>query len=450
MIGDAYEVNFDGLIGPTHHYAGLSPGNLASQVHRDQPSNPKQAALQGLAKMKRLADLGVKQAVLPPHDRPDVASLRRLGFVGRDQAVIEQAHRHCPRLLAGVTSSSAMWAANAATVSPSSDTADERVHLTPANLVTMFHRSLEPVFTGMVLRTIFQDDTLFAHHDPLPGGWAIRDEGAANHTRLCDDYGQPGVEVFTYGESAFGGSIPQTHRYLARQTLEASQAIARLHRLTGTQAIFIQQNSAAIDAGVFHNDVIAVGNQNVLLYHSQAFAETSRAIARIARTYENTCSSPLICIEITPSQLSLEDAVGTYLFNSQLVTVPGGAMVLICPMECHEHPDTRCVLDQLLNADNPIEAVHPVELRQSMHNGGGPACLRLRLVLTEGQIDRVHPGIFLTDALYGRLCDWVTQHYRDRLHADDLADPNLLSETRAALDRLVQILGLGSIYSFQQ
>ena len=26
----AYEVNFDGLVGPTHNYAGLSYGNVAS------------------------------------------------------------------------------------------------------------------------------------------------------------------------------------------------------------------------------------------------------------------------------------------------------------------------------------------------------------------------------------------------------------------------------------
>lgn len=60
-----YEVNFDGLVGLTHHYAGLSFGNEASTRHQNTLSNPRLAAKQGLLKMKALADLGYKQGVLP-------------------------------------------------------------------------------------------------------------------------------------------------------------------------------------------------------------------------------------------------------------------------------------------------------------------------------------------------------------------------------------------------
>ncbi|WP_417895004.1 N-succinylarginine dihydrolase, partial [Bacillus inaquosorum] len=93
-------------------------------------------------------------------------------------------------------------------------------------------------------------------------------------TRLCRAYGEAGVELFVYGRSAFDVSQPAPKRYPARQTLEASQAIARLHGLGDESAVFIQQNPDVIDQGVFHNDVIAVGNQNVLFFHQQAFLHT--------------------------------------------------------------------------------------------------------------------------------------------------------------------------------
>jgi succinylarginine dihydrolase len=135
------ELNFDGLVGPTHHYAGLSPGNLASESHAGEVGNPRAAALQGLEKMRFLAELGVGQAVLPPQPRPDFELLRRLGF-GSDRAgALARAGREAPALLSAAWSASAMWAANAATVAPSEDTADERVHLVPANLLSMLHRS---------------------------------------------------------------------------------------------------------------------------------------------------------------------------------------------------------------------------------------------------------------------------------------------------------------------
>jgi len=112
------ELNLDGIVGPTHNYAGLSWGNLASQKHKLSVSNPRQAALEGLAKMKFLADMGIPQAVLPPHQRPHLPTLRSLGYSGSDAEILAKAHQDNPVLLSACCSASAMWSANAATVSP--------------------------------------------------------------------------------------------------------------------------------------------------------------------------------------------------------------------------------------------------------------------------------------------------------------------------------------------
>jgi succinylarginine dihydrolase len=440
----AHEVNFDGLVGPTHNYAGLSRGNLASQRSRHRVSNPRAAAMEGLAKLKLLADLGVRQAVLPPHERPDVDALRRLGFAGSDADVLWKAKQADPVLLAACSSASAMWAANAATVSPSADTADGRVHFTPANLVSQAHRSLEAPTTSRVLRGIFADETCFAHAPPLLTAAAFGDEGAANHVRLAPSHGDAGVELFVYGRRG-DASAPAPKLFPARQTLEASRAVARLNALPPDRCVFVQQNPAAIDRGVFHNDVACVGNEDVLLYHEEAFAEPQALRSELAARVPG-----LVALPVESAELSLEDAVKTYLFNSQLVTLPDGSMALVAPSECAGHEATQRVIARLLTAGTRLRHVHYADVRQSMSNGGGPACLRLRVVLTEAQLARVAPGVLLTDGLYDRLVRWVQRHYRERLSPDDLADPHLLGESRTALDELSAMLGLGSIYPFQR
>lgn len=438
----AYEVNFDGLVGPTHNYAGLSYGNIASEKHGRTISNPRAAALEGLAKMKFLAGLGIRQAILPPQDRPHVATLRTLGFAGTDAQLLEKAQRESPALLAAVCSSSSMWAANAATVSPSADTADRRVHFTPANLLTQFHRSIEPPTTARILHAIFPDAKHFAHHPPLPAAMHFSDEGAANHTRLCRSCDAPGVEIFVYGRVAFDPAAPAPARFPARQTLEACQAIARNHLLDPNRVLFMQQNPAAIDAGAFHNDVVSVGNQHTMLYHDQAFA--------LAGAWEKiSAACPDFDCDFAAATIPLDDAVGSYLFNSQLVTLSDGSMSLIAPAECRDYPTVQDFLGGIIDGD-PIRSVHYVDVRQSMQNGGGPACLRLRVVLTDAEFAAVHPGVIFTDALHARLKAWIEKHYRERLSPDDLCDPRLLEESRRALDELCQIVGLPDLYEFQK
>lgn len=446
MAKHAVEANFDGLVGPTHNYAGLSWGNVASKSNVNAESNPKQAALQGLAKMKALADRGYMQGVLPPHERPHLPTLRALGFDGSDEQILQAAAKQTPAILAAVSSASTMWTANAATVSPSADTADHRVHFTPANLSAKFHRSIEHEVTGRALKAIFRDEQYFVHHSALPSVSHFGDEGAANHTRLCSHYGEPGVELFVYGQHAFNQQAPAPLKYPARQTLEASQSIARLHGLSSRNTVFAQQNPAAIDAGVFHNDVIAVGNGNCLFYHELAFLDEARVLAEIR---ERLRGGELEAINVTAAQVPLEDAVSSYLFNSQLLNSSDG-MLLVVPGECREVVSVSRYLDELVVSDGPITSVEVMDVKQSMRNGGGPACLRLRVVLNDEERHAINQGAVLTDELYARLTTWVETHYRDRLVQQDLADPKLLNEVRQALDELTGILQLGSIYDFQR
>ncbi|MCP1362638.1 N-succinylarginine dihydrolase, partial [Halomonas sp. BBD45] len=358
-----------------------------------------------------------------------------------------RAAREAPQLLRAVCSASSMWTANAATVTPSGDAPDARVHFTAANLQSSFHRFLEPQTTARVLAAMFRDEAHFAHHPVLPATPAFSDEGAANHTRLAATHGEPGVHLYVYGRQAFGGRT-EPKRFPARQTLEASQAVARQHGLSDAQTVFAQQHPDAIDAGVFHNDVIAVGNGPVLLYHEMAFLDEQRTLDEL----RSKMATPLIPVRVPSEAIGLDDAVSSYLFNSQLLTQPdgSGAMTLVVPGECEENEAVwRTIQDHLLAGNNPINEVVVKDVKQSMRNGGGPACLRLRIVLSEVERQQLSGRVLLDDALYGELTEWVNRHYRDRLAPDDLADPQLAEETLTALDALTRILALGNVYPFQ-
>jgi succinylarginine dihydrolase len=444
----SYEVNFDGLVGPTHNYGGLSYGNVASQSNSQQSSNPREAALQGLAKMKALMEMGFTQGVLAPQERPDVAALRSLGFSGSDAQVIQQAAKDAMPLLVASCSASSMWVANAATVSPSADTADGRVHFTAANLNCKYHRSIEHPTTTRVLKAMFADQQHFAHHAALPAVAQFGDEGAANHTRFCHDYGQAGVEFFVFGRSAFDTRYPAPQKYPARQTLEASQAVARLHGLSEDGVVFAQQNPAVIDQGVFHNDVIAVGNGELLFYHEDAFLNTEHMLAELHDKLGRR-GGRFRAICVPRAEVAVEDAVRSYLFNSQLMSRADGSMLLIVPEECRGNERVWQYLQRLIADDGPVAEVNVFDLKQSMQNGGGPACLRLRVALNETELAAVNPGVIMTAPLYDTLTQWVEKHYRDRMSETDLTDPGLLLECRAALDELTKILKLGSVYPFQ-
>lgn len=438
-----YELNMDGLVGPTHHYAGLSLGNIASLNNASKPSNPQAAARQGLAKMRLLHSLGLKQGLLPPHSRPNFYLLHQLGFKGTPLEQIQKAFQSAPELLSACYSASSMWTANAATVSPSKDTENKKIHFTAANLVSNLHRHHEADFSKKLLQYLFSDLEYFEHHSILPKSSITSDEGAANHNRLCQTHDHSGIHLFVYGKT---GNCPGPQKYPARQSLEASQAIARSHLLNPKNVIFAQQNPLIIDQGVFHNDVISVANESVFLTHEEAFVNQ----AQIREDLRKKANFPLTIIELSKEQLSVQEAVDSYLFNSQLVTLPEG-MMLLAPIECQHNPRVQACISAIVDdKTNPLQSVRYLDLKQSMQNGGGPACLRLRIPINKKELSAMHQGVLVNDALLDTLDNWVLKHYRTQLHAADLADPQLINESFQALDELTQILKLGFIYPFQE
>jgi succinylarginine dihydrolase len=435
------EYNFDGIVGNTHNYGGLSAGNVASMTHEGMASSPRAAALEGLAKMRFVHDLGVGQAVLPPQLRPDPAALERLGFTGAtDRDVVARAAREGEHWLRLCSSASAMWTANAATVAPSADTEDGRCHLVVANLSTMYHRAIEADTTTAILGRIFSDPGRFAVHAPLPA--QLSDEGAANHTRLHAPE-HDAVHIYAWGRRKWG-EAPAPRRFPARQALEASEAVARLHRTRGA-AVFPQQHPDGIDAGAFHTDVLAVGSGAFLMLHELAFADRDSLLAGLRARLGDTFRSAVA----TEAELPAADAVAAYPFNSQLLTLPSGEMAILAPAECRERPAVLRFLERIVAEENPVVAVHYRDVRQSMNNGGGPACLRLRVALTDEEAAALGANVLFSAELHETLTAWVEKHYRDRLTPADLADPALLDESMTALDELTRILGLGNVYSFQ-
>jgi succinylarginine dihydrolase len=370
-----------------------------------------------------------------------------MGFTGTDATVIATAARANPLLLANVSSASCMWTANAATVSPSADTGDGKVHFTPANLSSHFHRSLEVETPTRVLRAIFADQRHFTVHDAVPFH-TFGDEGAANHCRLAPSHGERGLEIFVYGKSAFakdgqGG-------FSARQAMEASHIVATQHQLwTGGGALLAQQSKAAIDGGAFHNDVVAVSNGPALMFHAQAFEQREAFLEALKRACAAKSFDPVL-LEATEEELTLPEAVKSYLFNSQILTLPSGGMALILPHEVEETPRSKAFVDRILAANGPIREAHYFDLRQSMRNGGGPACLRLRVVLTEDERAALGNRGLVDEARIDALEIIVRRHYRDRLAPADLADPLLLDESRAALEAIGNVLNLGPVHDFQR
>lgn len=411
------EINFDGIVGPSHNYAGLSLGNLASARNAGDVSYPRAAALQGLGKMRHNMGLGLAQGFLLPLPRPNAAFLRAIGADGSED----------PRLTAAAWSASSMWTANAATVSPASDTADGRCHLTAANLVTMPHRSQEWVDTVRQLRLAFADAAHFAVHDAVPA--CFGDEGAANHMRMAASHDAPGLEIFVYGKT--GGAFP------ARQHEQASRAVARLHGLDPARCLFVEQNGDAIAAGAFHNDVVAVANERVLFTHEQAFADPAGTYAAIR------AALPEAEIVVVPAAaVSLDDAIRSYLFNAQLLTLPTGEQALVIPTEAWEHPRVRAWLDGMLGSNGPIRRVLPVDVRQSMANGGGPACLRLRVVADPATVD---PRFMLDEAKATRIEAVIAQTWPETIAPDQLGDPALARQVIAARQALLSELGLDEL-----
>ncbi|WP_416832195.1 MAG: N-succinylarginine dihydrolase [Erythrobacter sp.] len=412
------EINFDGIVGPSHNYAGLSLGNIASASHKGDASYPRAAALQGIAKMRgNLARLGV-QGFLLPLPRPNVLLQQVLAYDGTEDAALR----------AAPWSASSMWTANAATVSPAPDTADGRCHLSPANLVTMLHRAQEWPDTKRQLDIAFADSRHFAVHGPVPPTFG--DEGAANHMRFCEGHGAAGVEVFVYGRP--GGRFP------ARQHEQASRLVARAHGLDPEKCVFIEQNPAAIEAGAFHNDVVSVANERVLFTHAEAFADQQGAYDAIRAAFP-----ALEVVEVPSSAVTLQEAIRTYLFNAQLLTLPDRSMALIVPEECRESASVWAYCESMMAGNGPIRQVIPVDVRQSMANGGGPACLRLRVVCDPATVD---PRFLLDEAKADRIEEVIGRTWPEQIDPADIGSEALAAQVIAARAALLTVLELEELH----
>jgi succinylarginine dihydrolase len=412
------EINFDGIIGPSHNYGGLSFGNIASTRNAGEVSQPRAAALQGIDKMRANLALGLAQGFFLPHPRPHRRWLEALGtdFENAD-----------PALAAVSLSASAMWAANAATVSPSPDTADGKCHLTVANLRSMAHRSHEWPNTLAQLQLAFADAAHFQVHGPVPP--AFGDEGAANHMRLTSGHADHGLEIFVYGIA--GGAFP------ARQHLQASKAVARLHQLDPDRTLFVEQSEEAIAAGAFHNDVVAVANERVLFAHEKAFADRDSLLIACERQVPG-----FEFVEVPDAEVPLADAIRAFLFNAQLVTPPDGATTLIAPAECRETPLVWGWIQRHLASNGPIRRVEIVDVRQSMANGGGPACLRLRVAADPATVD---PRFVADAAKLDRIADVVTRHWPVEIDAAAISSPALIRDIESARTTLLEGLDLSEL-----
>ncbi|MEK6746068.1 MAG: N-succinylarginine dihydrolase [Pseudomonadota bacterium] len=418
------EIIFIGLPGTTHHYGGLSSDNVASERNRGSESNPKQAALQAIALARYLRSLGIMTGILPPQLRPYLPILQENGFTVENAPIgnLEQA-----------SSSSFMWAANAATITPTIDSTDGKLHLTVANLYTNPHRRIEAQATYSVLSQIFRHVPDAIVYPPLSSTEGFLDEGAANHMRLCPTHNATGLNVFVYGK---------------RQNLEASQAIARNHNIPPEQALFLQQNPDVIKKGVFHNDVIAVSNENLLLVHESAYENGMVDIAQIERAYKALHpQGNLQLIIIRENELSVEEAVHSYFFNSQIVSKPDGKMVVIAPLELKNLYAGKAaeLMEKICrSANNSIDEVQYLDLRQSMKNGGGPACLRLRVLLTEAQAEalQANTGILVSENSLSRMEELVERYYSESLTPEGLRNPELYKNCQDFLKVFYEIVNL--------
>jgi succinylarginine dihydrolase len=444
------EWNFDGIIGPSYCHPGAAPassGNLAATANRGQPSNPRKYAEQALDKVETLRSLGVKQALLPPPIRPNLELLWRTGLIKHRRLgeasckslsqQLAEARRRSPLLVAAAFAPSGVWTANWATASPSKDAVDGKAHFTPANQSAQLHRSIEATEVHALLKRIFRGQ-YFVVHEPLPSAYELGDEGSANLIRLASRHGAAALNVFVYGRD---GDREAGSRYLPRQTRAACEAIARLHGLRPEATLLVQQHPDALNAGAFHNDVVMASHLDLLLYHQRALAGGPRAIVEIDRLFRELTGQALQLIEVREDEVSLEDALASYLFNSQLVTGPEGR-VLIAPCECASLAGPRALIEKLKRG-RVISDCKYVDVTGSMRNGGGPACLRLRIVLTAKQAAAVgrNASVIADDRLMDGLRA-VVGNYQTNIDDETLIDADFLADCFRRTRDVYDLLGL--------
>ncbi len=409
------QIFVDGIIGPTYHYGGMAVGNVLSQAHKHQESYPKKAALEGLEKMNQVRQLGCLQYVLPPLCKDVDRLLSLWGYEQGDMTsrlkALGYAH---PYYLSALFSGASAWVANSCHITPSCDALDGICHITPANLVSCFHRHLDVDGYRDFLHQLFLNDELFQIYDPLPVVYT--DEGMANTIRLSGG-NELGLYLHVYGKTL---SQRFTRTFPARQTKEAFDRICYTHKRQ--DSMDIQQSPFAIDAGVFHNDVIAFGSHNLLVLHEHAFDNQVDVLNSITDRYQSKYGEPLHVYEVSNEVLSLDEAVHTYFFNSQLILVEKNTFHLLIPSRAMSHSGVKKSLKRLSKLKGLSITVHEVSCEESIKNGGGPACLRFFSVLNKAEHKAINSKFLLTDEMYEQWFQFIQTHYPDTLSFDDLKD----------------------------
>ena len=368
------QVFIDTIPGPTNHFGGHAVGNIASMNSKNNILNPQKAALEWLEKVKKVAMIGGNQFVLPPQRRPLTHKKKTL-----TQSDI---------------SSSFIWMANAGLFIPRIDTQLENNQFIPANMKQSEHRNIEHPFHQYWLKKILKYSKCNFHKI-----LDINDEGSANSIRLWHKKNQCGVNIFVYGKP--------NARYPIRQSKSSCEKIINITK--PRHYILLEQTKEAIDAGVFHNDVIAFGFKNTIICHEKAFSNQKQELKKLKKIFTNSLNAPLNIVEIANNSLSLNAAVKTYLFNSQVIEI-NNKFELICPIEVKENPNSYKITEKWVT-NGLFNKVHFVNIKSSLKNGGGPACLRLCLYLNDNEVKKIPTKFKLDKTKYKKISKIILEHY---------------------------------------
>ncbi|SEI00219.1 succinylarginine dihydrolase [Rheinheimera pacifica] len=423
------QLNISELPGPTFMYSGLSKDNVASVQNKHLVANPLKFAQLSLQRMRLLLDEGVPQVIFPPHRRPDMQALEVCGFTGDMSHMISSADKFSNGYLESLLAASSVWTANAATVTPSADSEDGKVHITTANLNSHYHRSIEASQTHAKLARLFSDDKFFCLHQALPGHSRFSDEGAANHMRFHVEAENRGLNVFVYSNDPDNPEFVQ-----GRQTLWASKAICQLHALPDSKVLLQKQSKEAISRGIFHNDIISMNSHDLLVFHQQAYEDHESLI-------EKLMAQGICCVEIKAEEFSLEHALKTYFFNSEFISGKDGGLVLVMSKSCQHDAKVQVQLDRIQTAYSKEIKTMYVDLDDSLRNGGGPACLRLRVQLNQEQFSAIPSQFLLTQNKLEALQEVVTRFYRESLSYEDVLTEIFQRNLQPVYTKLEQILG---------
>jgi len=114
-------------------------------------------------------------------------------------------------------------------------------------------------------------------------------------------------------------------------------------------------------------------------------------------------------------------------------------MTLVVPSECQDNQPVWNWLQQMLAGNGPIRHVKVVDVRQSMANGGGPACLRLRVVADPATVD---PRFMLDDAKAEAMEKVVAEFWPEQINPADIGSESLAATIRTARAQMLDLLGL--------